>query len=69
MLMVMNFFQAIGFFGFGNWLPALLSGQGRASPTACCTRSLLPSPIRLAVCSAPASFIVLKTNGKLCFPR
>ena len=28
MLMVMNFFQSIGFFGFGNWLPALLSGQG-----------------------------------------
>ncbi|MDU4347054.1 MAG: MFS transporter, partial [Klebsiella michiganensis] len=28
MLMVMNFFQAIGFFGFGNWLPTLLSGQG-----------------------------------------
>ncbi len=28
MLMVMNFFQAIGFFGLGNWLPALLSGQG-----------------------------------------
>lgn len=28
MLVVMNFFQAIGFFGFGNWLPALLSGQG-----------------------------------------
>ncbi|MDT1838157.1 MFS transporter, partial [Acinetobacter baumannii] len=28
MLMVMNFFQAIGFFGFGNWLPALRSGQG-----------------------------------------
>lgn len=28
MLMVMNFFQAIGFFGFGNWLPALLSGKG-----------------------------------------
>ena len=28
MLMVMNFFRAIGFFGFGNWLPALLSGQG-----------------------------------------
>lgn len=26
--MVMNIFQAIGFFGFGNWLPALLSGQG-----------------------------------------
>lgn len=28
MLVVMNFFQAIGFYGFGNWLPALLSGQG-----------------------------------------
>lgn len=28
MLVVMNFFQAIGFFGFGNWLPALLSGRG-----------------------------------------
>jgi putative MFS transporter len=28
MLVVMNFFQAIGFFGFGNWLPALLSGSG-----------------------------------------
>ncbi|MBU9820205.1 MFS transporter [Rahnella sp. BCC 1045] len=28
MLTVMNFFQAIGFFGFGNWLPALLSGKG-----------------------------------------
>ena len=28
MLVVMNFFQAIGFLGFGNWLPALLSGKG-----------------------------------------
>lgn len=28
MLVVMNIFQAIGFFGFGNWLPALLSGSG-----------------------------------------
>ncbi len=28
MLIVFNIFQAIGFFGFGNWLPALLSGQG-----------------------------------------
>ena len=28
MLIVFNVFQAIGFFGFGNWLPALLSGQG-----------------------------------------
>ncbi|KAF1010466.1 MAG: Inner membrane metabolite transport protein YdjE [Pseudomonas fluorescens] len=28
MLIVFDVFQAIGFFGFGNWLPALLSGQG-----------------------------------------
>ncbi|MFP1728191.1 MFS transporter [Lonsdalea quercina] len=28
MLVAMNFFQSIGFFGFGNWLPSLLSGQG-----------------------------------------
>lgn len=28
MLITMNFFQAIGFFGFGNWLPTLLAGQG-----------------------------------------
>lgn len=28
MLMIFNIFQAIGFFGFGNWLPALLAGQG-----------------------------------------
>jgi MFS transporter, putative metabolite:H+ symporter len=28
MLIVFNIFQAIGFFGFGNWLPALLNGQG-----------------------------------------
>ncbi|WP_440814012.1 MFS transporter [Pseudomonas syringae] len=28
MLVVFHIFQAIGFFGFGNWLPALLSGQG-----------------------------------------
>ncbi len=28
MLIVMNVFQAIGFFGFGNWLPTLLSGKG-----------------------------------------
>lgn len=28
MLVAFNIFQAIGFFGFGNWLPALLNGQG-----------------------------------------
>lgn len=28
MMVMINFFQSIGFFGFGNWLPALISGQG-----------------------------------------
>ncbi|MBB5866150.1 MFS transporter [Xanthomonas sp. 3058] len=28
MLVVFHIFQAIGFFGFGNWLPALISAQG-----------------------------------------
>ncbi len=28
MLVVFHVFQAIGFFGFGNWLPALISAQG-----------------------------------------
>jgi putative MFS transporter len=53
MLCVMNFFQAIGFFGFGNWLPALLSGQG-----ASITHSLLYAffitlayPVGCLICS------------------
>jgi putative MFS transporter len=40
MLMVFNFFQTIGFFGFTNWLPALLAGQGHSV-----TKSLLYSAI------------------------
>ena len=28
MLIVFNFFQTIGFYGFDNWLPALLAGRG-----------------------------------------
>lgn len=28
MLIVFNFFQTIGFYGFGNWLPALLADRG-----------------------------------------
>ena len=28
MLAVFNFFQTIGFYGFGNWVPALLAAQG-----------------------------------------
>ncbi|STT54601.1 major facilitator superfamily protein [Klebsiella pneumoniae] len=69
MLMVMNFFQAIGFFGFGNWLPALLSGQGASITHSLLYAFLSPSPIRWAVCSAPASCIALKTSGRLSSPR
>ena len=32
MLAVFHFFQAIGFYGFGNWLPALVSAQNRNAP-------------------------------------
>ena len=28
MLMVFNFFQTIGFYGFGNWVPALMASKG-----------------------------------------
>lgn len=28
MLVVFNFFQTIGFYGFGNWVPSLLASQG-----------------------------------------
>ena len=28
MLVLLNFFQAIGFFGFNNWVPAILAAQG-----------------------------------------
>jgi putative MFS transporter len=32
MLAVFHFFQAIAFYGFGNWLPALVSGQNHNAP-------------------------------------
>ena len=31
-LTVFHFFQAIGFYGFGNWLPALVNAQNRNAP-------------------------------------
>lgn len=40
MLMAFNFFQAIGFFGFTNWLPMLLAAQGHSI-----TKSLLYSAV------------------------
>lgn len=44
MLMVFNFFQTIGFFGFTNWLPTLLAAQGHSV-----AKSLLYSAIVAAV--------------------
>src|SRR5260370_14996047 len=32
MLTVFNFFQAIAFYGFGNWLPALVNAQNHNAP-------------------------------------
>jgi putative MFS transporter len=32
LLTVFNFFQAIAFYGFGNWLPALVSAQNHSAP-------------------------------------
>ncbi len=40
MMIVFNFFQTIGFFGFSNWLPTLLAGQGASF-----THSLLYSAV------------------------
>ena len=40
MLMVFNFFQTIGFYGFTNWLPSLLAAQGHSL-----TKSLLYSAV------------------------
>ncbi|VTN08818.1 Uncharacterised protein [Raoultella terrigena] len=37
MLMVHELLPGDRLFCFGNWLPALLSGQGASIPTACCT--------------------------------
>jgi putative MFS transporter len=44
MLMVFNFFQTIGFFGFTNWLPTLLAAQGHSV-----TKRLLYAAIVAAV--------------------
>ncbi|MEF9421132.1 MFS transporter [Xanthomonas citri] len=51
MLVVFHVFQAIGFFGFGNWLPALISAQGTGAGV---TKSLAYSfAISLAYPLAP----------------
>jgi putative MFS transporter len=52
MLSVFNFFQTIGFYGFGNWAPKLVAGQG-----ASVSKSLLYSfVIALAYPAGPFLF-------------
>jgi putative MFS transporter len=51
MLMVFNFFQTVGFFGFTNWLPTLLTSQGQSI-----TKSLLYSAIVACVYPLCRSF-------------
>jgi len=75
MLSVFNFFQTIGFYGFGNWVPSLLAAQG-----ASVTKSLLYSfiiaiayPIGPLLCSTFADRferkwqIVAAAIGTACF--
>jgi hypothetical protein len=69
MLMVMNFFQAIGFFGFGNWLPALLSGQGASITHSLLYAFFITLAYPLGCCSAPALSTGLRISGRSFFPR
>lgn len=69
MLMVMNFFQRSVSSALATGCRRCSPVRAPASPIACCTPSLSPSPIRWAVCSAPASCIALKTSGRLSSPR
>ncbi len=75
MLSVFNFFQTIGFYGFGNWVTTLLAAQG-----ASVTRSLLYSfviaiayPVSPLICSLFADRferkwqIVVAAIGTACF--
>src|SRR5581483_4148970 len=53
MLSVFNFFQTIGFYGFGNWVPALIAAQGvtfAKSPTYAAIIAIV-YPIGPLVCS------------------
>ena len=51
MLVVFNFCQAIGYYGFANWVPTLLIGWASPSRRACCTRSSSRSRCRPGRCS------------------
>jgi len=62
MLSVFNFFQTIGFYGFGNWVPALIAAQGvtfAKSPTYAAIIAIV-YPIGPLVCSTIADAIERK---------
>ncbi|HWK46989.1 MAG TPA: MFS transporter [Stellaceae bacterium] len=75
MLSVFNFFQTIGFYGFGNWVPSLLAAQG-ASVTKSLQYSFIIAiayPIGPLICSTFADRferkwqIVAAAIGTACF--
>ncbi len=58
MLIVFNFFQTIAFYGFGNWVPAIMASQGANFITACNIRPSSRSSIRSRLscsCRLPTS--------------
>ena len=62
MLSVFNFFQTIGFYGFGNWVPALLIAQGVAFAKGTTYAAIIAIvyPIGPLVCSVIADKIERK---------
>jgi putative MFS transporter len=60
MLMIFNFCQSIGFYGFGNWVPALLAAQGASF-----TKSLEYSfVIALASPTVPLVFLLFADKAE-----
>ena len=66
MLVVMNFFQAIGFFGFGNWLPALLSGKGASVTHSLLYAFFITLATCWARCCAASTPIRWRISGRSC---
>ncbi len=62
MLSVFNFFQTIGFYGFGNWVPALIAAQGIAltKSTGYAAAIAIAFPFGPLVCSVIADRIERK---------
>lgn len=69
MLIVFHVFQAIGFFGFGNWLPALISGQGVSVTHSLMYAFIITLAYPLGRCCSCALPTALKTSGRLLAQR